>query len=330
MSTLANKVLRNAILALALLVVAGAPALEAQRCDTRYRLWQDGNNTYYNYGQVITLAVGEKADLYIHSHRSRSADPYSAAADIGAPTAFGVGGQRPQDVSRVLRLENHDPRKGKISFTAIAAGETALGYQIVDVVDPGRLEDVPRNCRIGQVRITVTGRSNRVLADPRGGGHAPPPPAVGSPNDAAHQLISGLYVGILRRGQAEARDYPDSFFDQVQRGGLSGLISIAQDMTASPEFRNGALSRTRAALQRSGVAAGSLSQGALESQLLADISQSLYGGELHGDMRQLLTSKLSSCLAGRGGDAICRQLGRDLLSQRQYYDRHRDLLRYWR
>ncbi|MCP3903075.1 MAG: hypothetical protein GY715_05505, partial [Planctomycetes bacterium] len=176
-------------------------------------------NTYYKYGEVIVLGVGEKADLYIHAYPSRSENPYSASADIGAPTAFGAGRHRPQDVSRVLKLGNHDPRKGKISFTAVAAGQTGLGYQITAVVRPGRLEEVPRNCRIGEVKITVRGAS---ASQQTGRQPAPAAPAVGSANDAAHELIQQLYTGILRRGEAEAADYPDSFFDQVQRSGVQG------------------------------------------------------------------------------------------------------------
>ncbi len=324
-----STVFRNTVLALALFAVAGVPALEAADCDTRYRIWQDGNNTFFKYGEKIVLAVGDKVDLYIHAYPSRSEHPYSASADIGAPTAFGVGGQRPQDVSRVLRIGDHDPRKGKISLTAIAAGDTALGYQITGVVDPGRLDKVPRGCRIAQVRISARGRSNRVPANPPPVS-VPPSTVVESANDAAHQLIMELYTGILRRSQGEARDYPDSFFDQVQRNGLTGLISIAESMAASPEFRSAAIKRTRSALARTGVDTGGLSQGVLENQLLADISGSLYGGELRGDIRRMLAGKLSSCLAGHGGDAICRQLGRDLLSQYPYQERHRDLLRYWR
>lgn len=306
----------------ALALLAALPqAAQAQGCNISYRLWQDGNNTYYNHGEIIYLEVGEKADLYVHGPRSRSADPYSAAADIGAPTAFGVGGQRPQDVNRVLRLGNHDPRKGKISFTTSAAGETALGYRITDVVRPGRLEDIPANCRKGQVRITVR-RAAR-------GKPAPPPsgPAVGSSNEATHALLVQLYQGILRRDAREAATYPDSFFDQVQREGMRGLISVAQTMTSSPEFSNGALTRTRQSLKASGVAAGNLSQGVVADQLLTDICQTLYGNHAPETYtRNLMASKLNSCLSGNA--ALCRQLGTDLLAQRQYYEHNRAHLDY--
>ncbi len=311
-----NKVLGNILLVSALL----AGPLEAATCDTRYRIWQDGDNTFFKYGEVIELTVGDKVDLYIHAYPSRSKHPYSASAEIGAPTAFGVGRHRPQDVKRVLRLGKVDQRKGKISLTATAAGATALGYQITDVVRPGRLEEVPRGCRIGQVRITVKGAGSQGGKDPR------PVSRPSSANDAAHQLIMQLYTGILRRDEAEAEDYPDSFFDQVQRDKLQGLVSIAETMTSSPEFRNAALSRTKQALAKTGVATGGLSEGVLENQLLSDIFTSLYGAEPYEDARRRMASYLSACLSRRGGDAECRRLGKDLLTQPQYGGHNYDLL----
>ncbi len=321
-----KRILANILLVSAFLVAVGPGPLDAATCNTRYRIWQDGNNTYYKHGEVILLDVGEKGDLYIHAYPSQSEHPFSASADIGAPTAFGIRGQRPQDVKRVLRLGTHDSRKGRISLTAVRAGATALGYQITAVVSPGRLEKVPRDCRIGQVRIKVQG------ADPEPPDDSPSSmPEVRSANDAAHQLIMELYTGILRRSEAEADDYPDNFFDQVLRGGLQGLTSIAETMTSSHEFRSAALSRTRQSLADSGVSTGSLSQGVLENQLLSDIFASLYDSEPYGDVRRRMASDLSACLSGRRGDeGACRNLGNDLLSQRLYSQSHRDLLRYWR
>ncbi len=324
-----NRIFGSILLTCTLIAVTGP--LEAQNCQTRYRIWQDGNNTFYKYGEVIVLGVGEKADLYIHAYPSRSEHPYSASADIGAPTAFGAGRHRPQDVSRVLKLGNHDPRKGKISFTTVAAGKTGLGYQITDVVRPGRMEEVPRGCRIGEVKITVRGASASQQHGQQPKPAKPAKPAVESANDAVHELIQQLYTGILRRGAAEAADYPDSFFDQVQRDGLQGLISIAETMTSSPEFRSSAIARTRQALTQTGMATGGLSQGVLENQLLTDMFNSLYGtGSVpYADAQRRMASYLSACLSGRGGDS-CNRLGRDLLTQPQYQGNNRDLLQYLR
>ena len=325
--SIVKRIIVSAILISAFLI-AGPGSLEAADCDTRYRIWQDGNNTFYKYGDVIVLGVGEKADLYIHAYPSRSEHPYSASADIGAPTSFGVGGQRPQDVSRVLKLGNHYPRKGKISFSTIAAGQTALGYQITDVVRPGRLDKIPSGCRIGQVRITVRGSVER--ATPRGRPAEPSTPQ--SANDAAHQLITQLYAGILRRGDAEARDYPDGFFELVQRDGLDGLISIAETMTSSEEFRGHSLKRTSEALERSGMSTRGMSREVLMSQLLTDISTSLYGSGSapYGNAQRQLERTLSDCILGATGNDSCRRLGRALLTQPQYREHNRELLRYWR
>ncbi len=321
-----NRIIASVILAAAFLA-AGPGPLEAADCNTRYRIWQDGNNTFYKYGEVIVLGVGEKADLYIHAYPSRSEHPYSASADIGAPTAFGVGRHRPQDVNRVLRLGNHDPRKAKISFTTVAAGQTALGYQITGVVSPGTLDKISRDCRIGQVRITVRGSVHQ--ATPR----VPKPQAVPqTANDAAHQLIMQLYTGILRRGESEARDYPDSFFDQVQRDGLQGLMSIAQTMTSSPEFRDQSLARTSQALERSGMSTRGLSREVLMSQLLTDIYTDLYGSgaTLQDTAQHRMELYLSDCILGRKGNDGCSRLGRELLNHPQYQNRNQELLRYLR
>ncbi len=322
-----NKVLGNTLLVSAFLAAVGTGPLGAATCDTRYRIWQDGDNTFYKYGEVIVLTAGEEADLYIHAYPSRSKNPYSASADIGAPADFGVGRHRSRDVSRVLRLGKHEPRKGKVSFTTVAAGSTALGYRITDVVDPGRLEKVPRGCRTGQVRITV--RAGTAGTAPETRPLRPSTPPSVTLNDAAHQLIVQLYTGILRRGAAEAADYPDDFFDQVQRDGLQGLISVAETMTSSREFQDAALARTRQSLARSGGSTG-LSQRVLENQLLSDIFASLYGSEPYGDVRRRIENTLSTCLSGRGDGGACRRLGSDLLNQRQYHEHNRDLLRHWR
>ncbi len=322
MSRIGNVVFRNTLIALAILVTA-APALEAANCRTMYRLWQNGQNTYYQYGETIVLAVGESGDLYVHAYPSGGEHPYSASADIGASSAFKVGGHDIRDVRRYLQLGDHDPQKGKISLTGKAAGNTALGYEIRGVAAPGQLQKVPRECRVGRIRISVRQAARQ----------APPPPAaVGSANDAAHQLITQLYTGILRRSPAEARDYPDGFFDQVQRDGFSGLYSIAQTMTSSSEFRSQALQRTSQAMERSGVSTRGLSRQVMESQLLTDMWGSLYGrGSLpSGDAQRRMAGYLSDCISGRAGNEACRRLGQDLVSQTQYQRHNRDLLQYLR
>ena len=314
------RILGNLILACALLVMAGPSPLEAADCKTMYRIYQDGENTYFKYGEDIVLTVGDRVDLFIHAYPSRSKTPYSAMADIGAPNAFG-GNHRPQDVSRVLKLGKHDDRKGSISLVAIATGRTGLGYRMRRVVRPGRIDDVPVDCRTGEVKITVRDAAARTKPPTK------PAPSASSANDAAHVLIKQLYTGILRRSESEANDYPDSFFDQVQDSGLQGLIAIAETMVSSSEFRQAALNRTREGLAKTGVSADNLGQGVLENQLLTDIFTSLYGSgaKPYADAQRRMASLLSTCLSGRGGDG-CNRLGRDLLSQPQYQNRNRELL----
>ncbi|MEM7356472.1 MAG: hypothetical protein AAF657_36995, partial [Acidobacteriota bacterium] len=204
LQTLAKGFTAAVVMALAL-----PSASAAAGCDVQFRIWQDGNNTYYNHGETIVLQRGEKGDLYVH-FKSRSASPYSTSADLGAPADFRVGSHRRRDVDRVLRLGRSDAGKGKIGVEAIAGGKTALGYRITAVASPGRLENIPRQCRTGQVHITVEGGSS---------GHTAPPPSGGnlSSGEAAQELIAGLFTGILRRQPAEVDDnYPNEWFDWVQ------------------------------------------------------------------------------------------------------------------
>ena len=306
---------------LALAVLALAPPADAAGCGVIYRLWQDGNNTHYNFGEVIHLEVGEKADLYIHCESRSPGHPYSTHAEIGAPADFGVGRHRRKDVERVLRLGHSDPRRGKQSFEAIAPGGTALGYRITQVFEPGKLEDIPAECRTGEVRFLVEQPQTSLVE---------PPPASASAGEAAHQLIRELYVGMLRRTDANIGDYPNEWFDRVQAGGLQGLVFVAETIASSSEFRDASLSRTRQALAASGVSTATLGQAVLEDQLLTDICDSLYGGAVPDiGNRRLLANTLTDCLAGRGGSAACQRFGRTLVNQRQYREANRELLRHW-
>ncbi len=300
-----------------LVVLAGQPVV-AEDCNIIYRIWQDGQNSYFEYGETIVLPKGQKADLYIHLE-NKGKDPYSTLAAIGAPSDFIRSTHQAKDVARVLRLGDHDPRKGKMSFETHAVGKTGLGYRITEVVRPGRLDDIPANCRSGQVHITVAEQTPLVA----------PPPAAGSMNEAAQQLIVDLFKGILRRSAAEVGDYPNDWFDRVEREGLRGLIFVAETMASSTEFRDAALARTRKTLPNSsGTLPGTVQ--VLEDHLLTSIMEDLYGGaRLDAPNHRLLANNLSNCLAGRGGADACRRFGRDLLSQRQYFENNRELLQHW-
>ncbi len=292
----------------------------ADDCNIIYRIWQDGENSYFDYGETIVLPKGQKADLYIHLE-SKGNDPYSTLAEIGAPSNFISSTHQGKDVARVLRLGSHDPRKGKISFETTAVGKTGLGYRITEVVRPGRLDDIPAACRAGQVHITVAEQQTSLVD---------PPPAASSMNEATQALIANLFQGILRRSESEIGDYPNDWFDRVEREGLRGLIFVAETMASSTEFREAAVSRTRKTLQSTSANLSGISQPVLEGQLLADIMKDLYGGaRLDNANQSLLSNNLSNCLAGRGGAVACRRFGRDLVSQRQYFENNRELLQHW-
>ena len=303
----------TAFAAAAVLCLSSSAAAD-QRCsgEVKYRLWQEDNVGWYEFGETVEILEGEEGHLYLHV-RSGGPTPYSTSADIGYPAALGMGGDS-HKVRRHVKMQaqdNRDRRAGRVIFTAQEPGTVYLGYELVGVKTPGKLHNVPGNCRRGRVAI-------RVL--PRRGGHGP----VHDPHEAqasALQVVESLYRGILRR-ERHGED-PWEFVDQVDREGRRGVEEVARQLLVSSEFRYQALRRTE---QQRAERSRNLEQ--LREWLLFDIYRDLYGllepnrQDVDEDLRDLDT-----CLSSdRYAEEACTQLSRNLVTHRLFYENHRDLL----
>ena len=292
-----------------LLVVAPAAA---QNCsNVSYRLWTQQGETWYRLGETVEIESGREGHIYLHVD-SQSQSPYSTQADVGYPGKYGFGG-RSTDVVKHVKMKSpsgEDRSRGRVRFDAAQPGSTQLGFRLTGVRSPGTLDLVAPRCRTGVIPIRVVGRGGQ---GGNGGGPGEEP-AMG----AAEELVARLYTGLLRRsdpGRVES-----SFVDMVRRSARDGVLSVAETMVRSGEFRNEALRRTE-------VAHGRSSLDELRRQLLGDIYRDLYGyAEPDREGRQDDLRDLEDCLAGRPGNEACSRLGRELVNRRQFYEHNQELI----
>lgn len=311
-STALDSILGSAltsVLALALGVVFVAPAA-AQNCsNVSYRLWTQQGETWYQLGETVEIESGREGHVYLHVD-SRSKNPYTAKAEIGYPEKFGFGGRSTEVVKHVrMQAQTGDDRaRGRIRFDASQPGTTQLGFRLTGVRSPGSLDLVAPPCRTGVIPIRVAPRGGE------GDGDGGEEPGMG----AAEQLVARLYTGLLRRDEP-GRIEP-SFVAMVRRSARDGVLSVAETMMQSDEFRREALRRTEEAHGRS-----SLDE--LRRVLLGDIYRDLYGyAEPDRQGREDDLRDLESCLAGRAGNEACSRLGRELVDRRQFYEHNRELI----
>ncbi len=304
----------TALVATAALSVS-SPAAADHQCSgaVKYRLWQENNVGWYEFGETVEILEGEEGHLYLHV-RSGGPTPYSTSAEIGYPAAIGLGGDS-HKVRRHVKMQaqdHRDRRAGRVIFTAQEPGTVYLGYELVGVKTPGRLHDVPRDCLRGRVAI-------RVL--PRRGGHGGTVHGPREAQSSALQVVESLYRGMLRR-ERHGED-PWEFVDQVDREGRRGVEEVARQLLVSSEFRYQALRRTE---QQRAERSRSLEQ--LREWLLFDIYRDLYGllepsrQEVDEDLRDL-----DNCLSSdRYAEQACTQLSRNLVTHRLFFENHRALL----
>ncbi len=307
-----------AALAAAAALCASSAAVAEHRCSgaVKYRLWQEDNVEWYEFGETVEILEGEEGHLYLHA-RSGGPTPYSTSADIGYPSAMGMGGDSHQ-VRRHVKMQaqdKRDRRAGRVIFTAEQPGTVYLGYDLVGVKAPGKIQDVPAECRVGKVAIRVLPRRGA------GGGHGHGGPVGPGTQASAQRVVETLYRGLLRRERHG--DDPRDFVDQVDRQGRRGVEEVARQMLVSSEFRYQALRRTEE--QRS-ERSRDLEQ--LREWLLFDIYRDLYGlleptrREIDEDLKDLDT-----CLSSdRYAKDSCAQLSRNLVSHRLFYERHQQAL----
>lgn len=298
---------------LALAVVLVAPAAAQDCSNVSYRLWTQQGETWHQLGETVEIESSREGHVYLHVD-SRSKNPYSARAEVGYPETFGFRG-RATDVVKHVKMEaqsGDDRTSGRIRFHAAQPGTTQLGYRLTGVRSPGTLDLVPPSCRTGVIPIRVVARGGQ---DPPGGGQGGgEEPAMG----AAEELVARLYSGLLRR--SDPGRIESSFVTMVRRNARDGVLSVAEAMMKSDEFRREALRRTEAAHGRNGL-------DDLRRLLLADIYRDLYGyAEPDRQGRQDDLRDLEDCLSGRSGAEACSRLGRELVNRRQFYDHNQELI----
>lgn len=295
-----------------LLLASTATSAEAQDCSAlKYRLWQKSGVTWYDYGDTVEISAGTEGHLYLHV-KGNGPTPYTARAEIGYPSAFGLGGD-PHRVKRHVRMraqDGDDRQVARIRFNADEPGTVRLGYRVDGVKAPGDLRDLGRRCRVGQVAIRVLGRG--------GNDDRPDRPTTRS---ASREVVELLYTSLLRR-ERHGED-SRSFVDQVARQGERAIEDVASSIMTSREFRYEVLDR----LQRDRPNRGrELAE--LREDLLYEIYRDLYGNleptrrEMDEDLEDL-----DICLStDRDSERACERLARNLVTHELFYDRHEPLL----
>ena len=143
------------------LTVSVEPA-SARNCrEIQFRLWQDGENRFFDHGETATLDLGTDADIYLHVTSRTKGHPYSTASEFSAPTGRSLG---------YRRQNSDDLARGRLKVSGRSEGTAQVGFKLTGVKSPGRLENVPSDCRSGHVTVRV------VDNEP-----PPPPPPPPSP-----------------------------------------------------------------------------------------------------------------------------------------------------
>jgi len=132
------------------LLVAGSTAWGAT-CPIRFRVWEGGGDAWFEHGETVRVPLSEprpRLGVYVKVGRNNVV----ASADWGYPRDFGFKSVRAAEVAdhlRFVRQNKGDIEAGRLRFTSVAAGETAFGYRVVAVAEPGSLMELPESCRVG-------------------------------------------------------------------------------------------------------------------------------------------------------------------------------------
>lgn len=205
-----------------LMALLGGSAHAEQCRQIQFRLWQNGENRFFESGEMASLEIGQDADLYIHVRSRTEGQPYSTAAVLDAPNGRALvhRSQKGNDVS-----------KGRLTISGKARGTASVGFRLTGVKSPGRIEDVPERCRSGSVAIEV-------VEKPTSETFRPPPRAEADPVALCQAEIkvqldrdlgSGEGVVLFDRGsfqgisEAFARDDPDLGDNRVGNDEVSSV-----------------------------------------------------------------------------------------------------------
>ncbi len=303
--------------------------LGAKDCaDIVYRLWSPQETHFFEAGETVELEAGETWDLYVH-YRSSSENPYSTKSAISYAETFGLRGASPQSVVKILGLEKQSDKDlagGKMTLTGRQAGSTQLGYKMMWVDKSGLFDSMPASCKSGLIPIQV-----RAAGSQQAGGDKP---GDGAATDletykAADQLLSRVYIGLLRR--PGAGEMSDEHLKMVVEKGHRGAVLSAVALSTSDEFqalnpaKNQARDSRYGASQNNGRDPRYDATGHLN--LLSSMYTDLYGTtQIAMEDHQRNVKALWDCFndTAEGRDA-CKRFARDLLKS-EHFSTHQKAL----
>jgi len=301
-----------------LILFITVPALGQSCDDISFRIWRpDGEQTHYAKGELIRLAQGVEAHLYVH-HSSQSASPYTTNATIGDPQKLGIRGQFDASILS-LRPQNDDHRRtGHVVLNTKAPGRTRLGYRINAITKAGVFERLPEICRHGLVTIEVIGQETRR------GDRAP-----AAARQAARRLTHGIEKALLPWIKAEV---DDEELGNISRDGRQGLVRHAASLMRSDSFQNDSYYEIIEIDPRLRVEAERRDD--IDPERVAEVALEIAYRQLYGEVRpegKLHKANLEALLAcvteeGTQRDYACDNLAERLLASPAYTQRHRDAL----
>jgi len=230
-----------AIGAAVLLAVASAPPASAQCNDLVIRAFQGNYEQSFRGGDEIVLLPNRDGHIRMY-WRSGGEDPYTLTADFGNPSQFGMRGEDPRRVVRVIRMNPQDPgarSRAKVTFTTGQPGRTTIGYHIVTAPRKDVYNRIPAQCRKGILTIRVQPGGGYQGQGPGQGPGYGAPPASRPPSNVP--WIAGLWetnfgrVELTQNGNQIQGTYPQN--NGRIRGILRGNVMTGtwtQDPTHRP------------------------------------------------------------------------------------------------
>jgi len=161
------KSLRIIACMVALSLLLAATVAWGATCPIRFRVWEGEGDVWFEHGETVRVSATEprpRLAVYVKVGRNNVV----ASSEWGYPRDFGFKSVRAAEVAdhlRFVRQNAGDIEAGRLRFTSVAAGETALGYRIVGVTEPGSLLELPESCRVGEVRIEIVAEEDDSLLD---------------------------------------------------------------------------------------------------------------------------------------------------------------------
>ncbi len=315
---------RTTLLFVIAALLAGVVQAQPRCDDVKFRIWRPSGNTYFDFGQTLTLQPGEKAHLYIH-HRSNGDNPYGTSASIGHAADYGYrGGYKGQDVFTFNKQSADDQSNGRLEIQAKGPGQFPVGYRITGVRASGLFDRLRPGCREGLVQIQVGrgGNGGNGGGGGGGGGGSRPAPTGISAQRAAQQLSRGIHMALM---PWQNQPFDPAEVNAVLRRGRPALVDVATKIMKSSDFQQGSYQRTLDENPDLARAAGGTPRVGIVAGTLLDSLQKQFFGDLRvtqNEHRDLMESLLS-CLNRPEGPG-CRGVAEGLVNHPNFAQHHRE------